>query len=383
MKISNNYELGQYFTFEPSKNQPIYNWFYYKEAYSPQFVEKILDKYFIQKKGNVLDPFSGVGTTCLVAKSRNLKAYGVDSSPLAVLAGSVKTRNYSNEEIITIRNFMKNIFQEKSAAKLNWKFELFEPKKAFPPANLRNILFIREKIALIENEKVRDFLLLALLSILPMCTFVLKDGGVLKIMKKKSVAPVQEMFKRKVKKMLATVNSIPGIEPEIYLGDARTLPFDDKSMDILITSPPYLNNIDYTKVYGLELSLLEMDGNSSKVARMRSIRSFITLDTRAEEIPQELEELGCKIPIVAAYFSDMKKVLCEIHRVLKPNSIAVFVVGNAVIHETHILVDEIVAEIGERIGFETEILVGSERFADIKHAKIKTRESAIIFSKVR
>ncbi len=380
MEISAHLELGPFFTFEPSKEKPVYNWFYYKEAYSPEFVEKTLD-WFGMKEGNVLDPFSGIGTTSLVAKSRGLQAYGMDSSPLAVLAGLVKTRNYSEEDLLAAREFMKNVFQEKTPPRLREEFELFKVEKAFPPANLRDILSIREKISGVENEKAHNLLLLALLSIIPMCSFVLKDGGVLKITKK-SVAPAREMFKRKVKRMLSDLeDQVKGPEPEIHLADARDIPFDSETMDAVITSPPYLNNIDYTKVYGLEISLMEMDRQGTRIARARSIRSFITSTAGEAEVPPEAGEIGHKIPVIGTYFSDMEKVLYETYRVMKPNSFASFVVGNAVIHETHVVVDEILAEMGERVGFQSEIWVGLERIADVKPAKVKTRESAVIFRK--
>ncbi len=381
MKFLNRFDLGPFFTFEPSKSKPIYNWFYYKEAFSPEFVEKTLDEFGI-KDGNILDPFSGIGTTALVAKSRNLHAYGDDSSPLAVFVGNAKTRNYSEEDLLEVEKFMKGIFQQKSQPKLRWEFELFRIEKAFPPANLRDILFIREKISEVQGENAHNLLLLALISILPMCSFVLKDGGVLKITKK-SVAPAKEMFKRKVKRMLSDLrgNKIQEPEPEIILGDARALPFENESMDAIITSPPYLNNIDYTKVYGLELSLLEMSAQTAKKARERSVRSFITSTAKEGEIPPELGEIGYRIPIAGTYFSDMEKVLIEACRVLKKDGFASFVVGNAVIHETHIPVDEILAQIGERLGFETEIWIGLERIADVKPAKVKTRESVIVFRK--
>lgn len=380
MKFSNNFELGKYFTFESDKTKPIYNWFYYKEAFSSNLVEYFLKKFEI--KENVLDIFSGVGTTCLCAKSKNLQAYGIDSSPLAVFVAQVKTRDYSQKDLDEIRLFMGDVFQEKTELKFNWNFELFSLKKAFPPRNLRDILLIRKRVEQIENQKTKDFLLLALLSIIPMCSFVLKDGGVLKIIKK-SAAPVKEMFKRKVKKMLKDLeNPITGIAPEIYLGNSCNTRFENESIRGIITSPPYLNNIDYTKVYGVELSLLEIENsNIAKKTRENSIRSAIGLSLASKKIPEEVGEIGYRIPIIGAYFSDMEKILKESNRILKTDSYAVFVVGNTIIHNTYVFVDEILGQIAERLGFECEILVGLERTADIKPAKIKTRESAVILRK--
>ena len=100
MKLTTNLELGRYFTFESSKDLPIHNWFYYKEGFAPQVVqwalqqEKIDSKLIAQRdccnatmrhlfdaSNNrnsklLLDPFCGVGTSLLTAKSHGLNAIG-------------------------------------------------------------------------------------------------------------------------------------------------------------------------------------------------------------------------------------------------------------------------------------------------------------------
>jgi thioester reductase-like protein len=89
-----------------------------------------------------------------------------------------------------------------------------------------------------------------------------------------------------------------------------------------------------------------------------------------------------KIPIIGTYFKDMEKVIFEMFRVLKSGRSAHINVSNSVIHETHVLVDEVFAEMGQRIGFsDVEIVVGAERIADVKPAKVKTRESIVIMRK--
>jgi hypothetical protein len=54
------------------------------------------------------------------------------------------------------------------------------------------------------------------------------------------------------------------------------------------------------------------------------------------------------------------------------------VVSNSVIHETHVVVDEIFAKMGERIGFsDSEVVVGAYRVADVRPQKVQTRESIV------
>lgn len=380
MKIFKEYSLGKFFTFEKSKDLPIYRWFYYKEAFSPQIVYHYLD-YFNIHSGTVLDPFAGIGTTLLACKERNIFSIGIDSNPLAVFISTVKTRNYSNSEIDELKRFASNL-DFCSNPSLEWKFELFDPKKAFPPKNYNLILSLREKIENIENEKVKNLALLALLSILPMCSFIVKDGGVLKI-KKKNVGNAKDLFKRKIKEIISDLSFQQiGPEPLIFEDDARIFSLDEASVDLVITSPPYLNGVDYTKVYGLELSLLTLREESTKKARANSLRSFVFSPQHGEEIPLEVGDIGFKIPIVGAYFTDMEKVLLNIYKCLKPSSYAVFIVSNAFIFNTEIFVDEILASIAERIGFSAEIVIGLTRVTRIKHFRLSSRESAIILKKI-
>jgi len=379
MRIKSSPGIGKFFTFEIAKNQPVHNWFYYKEGFSPGMVEFAIEEE--KTKEIVFDPFCGVGTTLLSSKEKNLQSAGIDISPLAAFVSGVKCDDYTEKDTEAAKRFLSKVFKKRREPGIQWQFELFPPKKAFPKSNYNTLLYLREEIEK-EEPKVRNLLLLALLSVFPQSSLVVKDGGVLKINKRKRAIPLKEIFKRKVKRMISDLeNPIKGPKPEVNLGDARFLPPEDETVDLVVTSPPYLNNIDYSKVYGLELSLLSMDKQTTKETRQHAIRSFITGETKLKEVPVEVGDIGHQIPVIGSYFSDMEQVLKELYRIMKPNSACYLVVSNSVIHETHVIVDEVLGEIGERLGFDVEILVGAERIADVKPRKVKTRESAVVFRK--
>ncbi|MBN1169499.1 hypothetical protein JXA56_00595 [Candidatus Micrarchaeota archaeon] len=376
MKISEDFSLGTLMTFELSRKKPVHGWFWYKEGYAPEIVKRAI----ANDTKKIVDPFCGVGTTLLAAKENRIDSAGVDASPLAVFASKVKTDDYSGKDMELVKKFLaKDTRLEESGG---WEFELFDPRAAFPKRNYNQILGLRRAI---ENEepRVRNLLLLALLSILPQASIVLKDGGVLKIRKDKRALPAKEIFKRKVKRMIRDLENAPkGHVPDVYLGDARALDIEGDSADLVVTSPPYLNNIDYSKVYGLELSLLEMSRAKAEEARMRAIRSFVGRNMKVGEMPPEVGALGEQIPIIGTYFRDMEQAIAEMHRILKNGKEAHIVVSNSVIHQTHVLVDEIFAEMAKRIGFSgIRIVVGAERIADVKPQKVKTRESIVILRK--
>ncbi|MBD3209979.1 hypothetical protein GF318_01205 [Candidatus Micrarchaeota archaeon] len=376
MKITWDRNLGNLMTFEHSKKEPVHRWFWYKEGFSPEIVDYCIGS---KRPGKILDPFCGAGTTLLAAKEKGIDSIGVDASALAVFISRTKTMDYTREDIEGIKAFLSK--KHRPAEGMKWEFELFSPRAAFPKRNYNQILSLRNAIEQ-EQGRVRDFLLLALLSVLPQASIIVKDGGVLKIKKEKRALPAKDIFRRRAKKMLADLESAPrGHVPGVFLGDARSLDLQDGSVDCIITSPPYLNNIDYSKVYGLELGLLHMNKAEAGEMRMRAVRSFIGKDMEVREMPPEVGDSGRRIPIAGTYFRDMEQAIAEMFRVLAPGGKSYVVVSNSVIHETHVMVDEILAEIGERLGFESEIIVGAERIADVKPGKVKTRESMIVLQK--
>jgi len=394
IKITNKLELGPLMTFELSKEKPIHGWFWYKEGYAPEIVEYAVKRYSERKKEKnqelnpetILDPFCGAGTTLLAAKSARIASVGVDASPLAVFVSKTKTQDYEKKDLEGVQTFLTKKI-EPAPKEMDWGFELFDARAAFPKRNYNEILAIRNAIEQ-EEGKSRDLLLLALLSILPQASIILKDGGVLKIQKEKRALPAKEIFRRKVKRMIRELEQfqVYGHVPQVCLGDARALDMEKESIDLVITSPPYLNNIDYSKIYGLELSLLNMSKSEASEMRMRAVRSFIRTGDRGlaegSEMPPEVGEIGFRIPIIGTYFKDMEGSISEMFGVLRPGGEAHITVSNSVIHETHVLVDELLAEIGLRIGFsDSEIVVGAERIADVRPQKVRTRESIVILRK--
>jgi SAM-dependent methyltransferase len=385
MRLTEAPEIGGFMTFELSKEKPVHGWFWYKEGFAPELVGWALARE-AQAAGkepkSVIDPFCGVGTTLLAAKERGIESAGIDASTLAAFVSRAKTDDYGPEDLESALAFLGRKIDYRQAERLEWQFELFSTKAAFPRRNHAEILALREAI---ENEegRTRNLLLLALLSILPQASVIMKDGGVLKIDRNKRALPAREIFRRKVKRMCRELAGRPqGRVPKVFLGDARALDVGGAEADVVITSPPYLNNIDYSKVYGLELSLLSMSRAEAEEVRMRAIRSFIGRNMGVEEMPPEVGDVGLRIPIVGTYFKDMEAAISEMHRVLSPGGAAYVNVSNSVIHETHVLVDEVFAQMAERIGFaETEIVVGAERIADVRPQKVRTRESVVIMRK--
>ncbi len=314
-KIIEKLEWQDMATFVPNKKLPIYNWFYYKEGFAKELVDKLIELFGIQKNATVLDPFCGSGTTLLACKENGINAIGYDVLPVSVFVSQVKTKNYDAERL---RGGLKKITKT--------RFESFDIKGKFPHIfyrafsryALEDIAFLRHKILELDNN-VRDFFVLALINSAIRCSYAYKDGSAIKI-KRRPVAPLRKMFARTASRMVkdlekCQINKDAQITAE--LNDARILPLDDNSVDTIITSPPYLNQIDYTKVYAIEEFFIHGDP-------MPGVRAYIGMKAKETDF---LPELG--LPQQARlYFEDMNEALKEMHRVLKAGGKAAVVVGN-------------------------------------------------------
>jgi hypothetical protein len=75
----------QLVSFQANKERPIFRWFRYKEGFSAQLVEYLLDKLDLQE-GCLLDPFAGIGTTLFTASQRGIASVGIELLPVGCAA---------------------------------------------------------------------------------------------------------------------------------------------------------------------------------------------------------------------------------------------------------------------------------------------------------
>ena len=147
-----------------------------------------------------------------------------------------------------------------------------------------------------------------------------------------------------------------GPRASVRMGDARAIPAEDASVDLILTSPPYINAIDYLRTH--KFSLLWMGHRLEALRELRGTmigteRGLWTMDG----LPTDLERrLGRMIEkprrraIARRYLSDLQRVLREIERVLTPDGAAILVMGPTILSSTRTDAERVLAELGSNVG---------------------------------
>lgn len=352
----------------------------------------------------VLDPFAGSGTTMLATKEKGIGGHGYDLSPLAVLASNAKTRTYSRERLDAVwRRLKRSLAGPRAVRAGNGCPEMV--RKALPEGRLEVLETIAGGVQRMEcSEAERDFFWLALVAIVPQFSHAVADGGWLRWLNEGAEAErARPAYVSRVEMMLSDVSS--GTQDldngvgrwRAQIADARSMPAGDGVYSAVITSPPYPNRHDYTRVFGVELMFAFHDWEANRSLRYQSFHSHPEARPRRPEAenyspPAKLGESieGLKDKriqrMLKGYFLDMYLCLREAGRVCRRGARIAFVVGNARYEGRHVLVDEFTAEMGEQAGLTcTEIRAvrwrGNSAQQMGRYGRSAARESVVLFEK--
>jgi len=387
-----------------NKRLPIYRWYHFNHSFSRDLVWYLIDKFNLNSQNIILDPFCGSGTTLLAAKEKGISTMGIDILPLSVFISNAKLQSYNTKRIgLKAKELNKLLNNNANYAASIPKITILH--KVFDEKTLSNIFTVKSWIQRIRDEKLRYFFLTALLAIVEKIAFAKKDGGFLRIVPNKKVPEFKASLFSKINEMLTDIECSDlqsNINSKALLGDARQLCFPMESFDAVITSPPYLNRHDYTRVYILELAVGFLKSESEiKELRYKTLRSHVeakkgfTCDDYKElvELKVIIKKLEKKtlpnkqvIPMIEGYFEDMYLVLKEVVRIIKRGSFVAFTIGDVRYGGVLVPVSDILVEISDSLGLShQETMVarfrGNSPQQMGKFGRVPTKESIIIWKK--
>ena len=193
---------------------------------------------------------------------------------------------------------------------------------------------------------------------------------------KKAVPPFRKFYRARIRRMIKDLekSDLHGPEPDLYLGDARLLKeVQDSSIDLVITSPPYLNKIEYTRVYALEYALFLPN------AEPNQMRSYV-----GTNVSQDVSQYPEFPPVAGAYFKDIQAVLGQMRRVLRDGGKATILLAGGVFPNMIVNTDIVLASIASELGFKINAIVALNKRVATRDRVEKigwARESAVIIQK--
>jgi len=395
-------------TFSENGTKRVHRWSPYVQGFSAEFVEDTLSRYKLSKGAKALDPFCGSGTVLVSAKMRGIDSIGVDLMPFMRFTASVKTDWDLDTE--RIRRFLDKFDSVKNAEIVIPKPFLRMTNKQFDPPVLNNLLRLKQFVWGVhaEDPRIGNLFKLALASILVPCSN-LKRSPCLGYVRNKRVpsdAPY-DLFLKKIHDMTNDLNwvhanVVSSGKAEVRGEDARASMYVENDLDIAITSPPYVNGMDYIMNYKIELvwlefikeyeELLELKekmvvcDNVARITSYSPVYSDEMLDDICSRIETRIREKGSYRRgdmhfVVRKYFDDLYPVLANVYKGLRDGARFLIVVGDSLMAGIYIPADLIIARMGKSMGYEIEdILVARERRSGQRH-DFKLRESIVVLRK--
>lgn len=328
----------------------------------------------------VLDPMVGSGTTVVEAALRGRRGIGVDIDPLARLLCRVKTTQVSAVELAWAGERVLGEAREMAAApdrvehalgQLDRESRAFIDYWFLRPTQIELISLVTS-ISNVEPTELREYLLAVFSSVI-----ITKSGGVSQAMDLAHSRPHKvhdklprsavKQFEVRLGKVIRGLAALPPDAPEtqILAGDARDLPLEDSSVDLVVTSPPYANAIDYMRAHkfslvwmGLPLKeLSDLRGGYIGAERI-NVDLKQSLPETAEALLTKLNALDSKrARVLRQYFIEMRGAIAEMKRVLRPGRSAVIVVGPSTMRGLEIPTPDILGNIASELGFEVAGIV--------------------------
>lgn len=285
--------------------------------FSPQLVEALLNKY-ASEANCVLDPFSGSGTLLFEAAGRNVAAFGADINPAACYLARVYT--------LATRSLASRV-------RLCGRFDAIL-QEHFPPemplfSNSAGRTTLRDNASVlvpIRNQVAQSDEAILLAAVVTLCDFF-------------SHQAVRKGLFDAWKRLQGIILGLPeSSQPiKVFNADARKLPIRDSHVDLVITSPPYVNVFNYHQHFRRTVEAL----------------GWHSLQVAKAEIGSNRKHRANRFLTVIQYCLDMAQVLAEVSRVCKRGSRVIFVVGReSRVRGVPFYNGRLIASVGEVTGFD-------------------------------
>ena len=307
--------------------------FPYRGKFHPQMVKGILNAMGLRRGETVLDPMMGSGTTAIEAALMGINAVGVDASPFCRFMAAAKTSGFLAavgplEQAVTESDRLLAYFRGVAGQLAGQSLEAANYRPSTWPDELNSDWF---------TPDVWPVLLLAYFDAVGFSERSSRNT------REQQFKGIVERYAFVVKKTRVAIEALAIELGNVRLleGDARDLPLDPHSVDGILFSPPYSFAVDYIENDATHLAALGINQNELR-ERMVGLRG--------RSARQKLD----------LYLADMRTVLSECARVLKPHRFCTIVIGTNNQQIAKVLskppeevegLDELIVKLAETFGF--------------------------------
>jgi len=313
----------------------------------------------------VLDPMAGSGTVLAVARAKGHRAFGIDLDPLAVLLTGVWTRTVDAERVM---DKAEDVLSRARAHMRQLAVSQAYPRHAdeetrrfirywFDDYVRRQLAALAAAIGRTHDAAVREALWCGFSRLI-----ITKQAGASLALDLSHSRPHRKFDRAPIKpfsRFGASVELVVSNCPQSEQGDARQLPLTDSSIDLVLTSPPYLNAIDYLRCSKFSLVWMGHTVGELRQIRAESVGTEASAQQAldAEWVRALIRQLRIRPQLsarhhalLATYAWDMGHAMAEVSRVLRRGGRAVYVVGDSTIRGTFVRNSAIIAAAAARHG---------------------------------
>ena len=321
----------------------------------------------------IVDPMVGSGTSLIAARRFGRHSLGFERDPLALLIARSAIAGFDSRRL---EGLGARVLDRARGAIRSGRINLSQIRAQmpvedrrfidywFPPRSQEQLCALADAVDEEAGGKEKDFAWVVFSSLI-----IAKSAGASSALDLPRSRPHKRSDKAVVlpldawtRRFRTAVARLPFKDCEsatsasVRGGDARELPLEDLTADLVLTSPPYLNAIDYLRAH--KFSLVWMGYNLGQLRELRGTmmgteRGLWSLDGVPPGLEKRLENVLVEEREKAQrrrYLSDLAKVLAEIARVLRPGGLAVLAVGPTIISSKRTDASDIVTGLGERVG---------------------------------
>lgn len=324
----------------------------------------------------VLDPMMGSGTAVVEAQIEGRYGIGLDIDPLALQISRAKTTFLDSSTLSEIgADIVANariLLADRPAIERDITERFNAQTKSFVdywflPDTQCELMALTLAIQGEKDTSIRRFLELTLSAII-----VTKSGGVSRardlahsrphLVPNKVPKNAIDQFALRLKKNVVSITRLAtnDVRAAPLAGDARSMPLAEGTVDLIVTSPPYANAIDYMRAHKFSLVWLGRPVSELSELRAKYVGSerggktdYPLLPERTERIVQRLAEQDSgKARILRKYYAEMSMILSEMYRVLRPDAPAIVVVGTSIMRGIDVQTQHCLSEIAADVGFD-------------------------------